>query len=67
MDSFDLTKETDEAVGRICIAIGKGNMRDEVIRLITYHRRMAFDAGVEASKDKTRNALLARPRRGTLK
>lgn len=66
MDDFG--KEVDETVGRLCVAIGRGDFKDEVTRLILKHRNEAFELGVASVKPKK----LSQPkpgfnRRGTLK
>lgn len=41
----DLNEMINEWVGRLCIAIGKGNFRDEVSFMLQYGMNIGYDQG----------------------
>ena len=41
-------------LGRICLAIGKGDVRDVLLTMIVYYQREAFERGVELGMRKNK-------------
>ena len=52
LESRPRAEQVSYWLGEICLAIGSGNVRNTVLRMIEYYQREAFERGLKAASKK---------------